>query len=243
LSGALLLLYKRAILAAGDAFDPRDYSLTGPKDDNPANTERLPRISVAHLAAIDRFNMLLPRLMEERRRIQAARVRSDREILPLLGRLWEPQFAGRVYADASRQLAAALDLYGLTAGALPNRVLVLASPSDAGAMLLATTLGTEFLVALASIEPGAAHGWSAEEGFTRHSLATTAPLVQALVQQADAVLAFPGAAAALTPGVSTPVAILGAGPAGEFPQAERFDVLDMEAVRRFCAQPGAKHHE
>ncbi|HYP20599.1 MAG TPA: glycosyltransferase family 2 protein [Chloroflexia bacterium] len=243
LSGALLLLYKRALLAAGDAFDPQDYSLTGPKDDNPTNTERLPRISVAHLAAIDRFNMLLPRLMEERRRIQAARVRSDREILPLLGRLWEPQFAGSVYADASRQLAAALDLYGLTAGALPNRVLVLAGPSDAGAMALATTLGTEFLVTLASIEPGAAHGWSAEEGFTRHSLAPTAPLVQALVQQADAVLAFPGATAALTLGASTPVAILGAEPAGAFPQAERFDAADMEAVRRFCAKPGAKRHE
>ena len=38
--------------------------------------------------------LYLPRFMEERRRIQALRVRSDKEILPLLGRAFEPQFAG-----------------------------------------------------------------------------------------------------------------------------------------------------
>jgi hypothetical protein len=239
LSGALLLLYKRALLAAGDAFDPRDYALSGPKDDNPANIERLPRISVAHMAAIDRFNMLLPRLMEGRRRIQSARVRSDREILPLLGRLWEPQFAGRAYADASRQLAAALDLYGLTAEALPNRVLVLAGPSDAEAATIATAVGAEFLVALASVEPGAEHGWSAEEGYTRHRVDPTSPAAQALIQQADAVLAFPGATSALSPGVSTPVALLGAAAPADLPGVKRIETADLAALRRFCLEPGA----
>jgi GT2 family glycosyltransferase len=243
LSGALLLLYKRALLAAGDAFDRQDYALSGPKDNNAANIERLPLVSVAHLAAIDRFNMLLPRLMAERRRIQAARVRSDREILPLLGRLWEPQFAGSEYAAASRQVAAALDLYGLTAEILPNRVLVLAGPSEGEAARTATALGAEFLVALASIEAGATHGWSAEVGYTRHRLAPGAPLVDALVHQADAVIVFPGAEAALPPGLSTPVALVGAEPLAELAWAQRFDTAELEALKRFCRRPGAKRLE
>ncbi|HYP39736.1 MAG TPA: glycosyltransferase family 2 protein, partial [Chloroflexia bacterium] len=72
LSAALLLQYKRAILSAGSAFQPHDYNLTAPKDTNTANIEHLPKVSVAHLAAINRFNGLLPHFMQERRRIQAA---------------------------------------------------------------------------------------------------------------------------------------------------------------------------
>jgi GT2 family glycosyltransferase len=113
LSAALLLQYKRAILSAGSAFQPGDYNLTAPKDTNTANVERLPKVSVAHLAAINRFNRLLPHFMQERRRIQAARKRPDAEILPLLGNPWQPQFAGDEYAQASRDLARALSLYDI----------------------------------------------------------------------------------------------------------------------------------
>jgi hypothetical protein len=130
LSAGLLLLYKRALLSAGDAFDPTDYRLGGPPDTNKANVERVPRVSVAHLAAIDRFNALLPHFMEERARIQSRRVRTDAEILPLLGRTYEPQFAGAEYADASRALASGLRLYDITSTAAPNRVLILASPTE-----------------------------------------------------------------------------------------------------------------
>jgi hypothetical protein len=115
LSAALLLQYKRAILSAGSAFQPDDYLLTAPKDTNTANVERLPKVSVAHLAAINRFNRLLPHFMQERRRIQAFRKRPDAEILPLLGNPWQPQFAGDEYAQASRDLARALSLYDITA--------------------------------------------------------------------------------------------------------------------------------
>ncbi|HEY0069124.1 MAG TPA: glycosyltransferase family 2 protein [Chloroflexia bacterium] len=239
LSGALLLLYKRALLAAGDAFDLRDYAIGSPKDDNPHNVERLPRVSVAHLAAIDRFNALLPRLMAERRRIQAARVRPDREILPLLGRLWEPQFAGNEYADASRQLAASLDLYGLAAEGLPNRVLVLAGPSDEEAVRMSASLGADFLVALAVLEGEADHTWRVEEGYTRHSLGPRAHEVHALLQQADVAVVFPGAVAAgLPPGIDTPVALVGEALA-EMPFAARFSGADTEALREFCRRPGA----
>jgi GT2 family glycosyltransferase len=113
LSAALLLQYKRAILSAGNAFQPDDYQLTAPKDTNTANVERLPKVSVAHLAAINRFNRLLPHFMQERRRIQAARKRPDAEILPLLGNPWQPQFAGDEYAQASHDLGQALSLHDI----------------------------------------------------------------------------------------------------------------------------------
>ncbi|MDQ5825514.1 MAG: glycosyltransferase family 2 protein [Chloroflexota bacterium] len=235
LSGALLLLYKRALLAAGDAFDRKDYTLGGPKDNNPANVERLPRVSVAHLAAIDRFNSLLPRLMEERRRIQGARVRSDREILPLLGRLWEPQFAGSEYAETSRQMAAALDLYGLTEEAMPNRVLVLTSASASEAASVARSLATDFLVALAMPEAGAAHTCRMVESYTHHTLAPGAPELAALVRHAGVVIAFPGALSGVPmESIDTPVGLIDAAPGDSLPGARHFQSSDLDALRSFC---------
>ncbi|MDQ3931048.1 MAG: glycosyltransferase family 2 protein [Chloroflexota bacterium] len=242
LSGALLLLYKRALLAAGDAIDRKDYELGGPKDNNPANVERLPRVSVAHLAAIDRFNSLLPRLMEERRRIQAARVRPDREILPLMGRLWEPQFAGSEYAAASRQLADALDLYDLIAEALPNRVLVLAGPSGDEAARLAGALAGEFLVALARPEAGVAHAWSLQDGYTLHTLAPDAPELSALMRHADAVLAFPGALAGAPPeGVDAPIVSVDTALAGGALYDVHLQSEDLDSVREFCRRPARRY--
>src|SRR5205085_11744095 len=134
------------------AFDPSEYQFGGRPDSNRANVEYLPKISVAHLAAIDRFNALLPRFMEERRRIQAQRVRSDAEILPLLGRAFEPQFAGTEYAAAARQLASAMGLYGITDGAAPNRVLVVASAGEEReARAVAAGLREQAAVALALV--------------------------------------------------------------------------------------------
>lgn len=238
LSGALLLLYKRALLAAGDAFDPQDYSLTGPPDTNTLNIERLPRVSVAHLAAIDRFNSLLPRFIEERRRIQAARVRSDREILPLLGRLWEPQFAGEAYAEASRELAAALDLYGITTPGLPNRVFVVTGASGDAAQQVAAALGSEFLVAVAALHRGAKHSWSNEQGYTGHTLAPDSAEVHALAQQADAVIVFSGA---IQPGLpadlGAPVLLVGDVDAGTLHVSAELDEPDLEALRHFCRRP------
>ncbi|MDQ3706062.1 MAG: glycosyltransferase family 2 protein [Chloroflexota bacterium] len=240
LAGALLLLYKRALLAAGDAFDRNDYSLGGPNDNNTANVERLPRVSVAHLAAIDRFNSLLPRLMEERRRIQEARVRPDREILPLLGRLWEPQFAGSEYAEASRQMAAALDLYGLTAEALPNRVLVLASAPGSGAASVASSLATDFLVALATPEAGSEHTWRMAEGYTQHTLAPRAPELAALIRHADALIALPGSLSGVPmEGIDTPVGVIDAALGDSFQGVRHFQSSDFEALRSFCRRPGS----
>ncbi len=239
LNAALLLLYKRALLAAGDAFNSGDYKLTAPQDNNPANIERLPRVSVAHLVAIDRFNTLLRPFMQERRRIQALRVRSDQEILPLLGRLWEPQFAGAEYAEAARQLASALHLYGITERRAPNRVLLLAGPQDEEASRLASMLATDFTVALVTVQEGARHRTTLDNGYMIHRVAPDAPEVQGLAQQADSVIAFPGAAASLHRHLDKPLAIIGQ--AGTAPEnvtpALLVESIDDVRLIEFCKAP------
>jgi hypothetical protein len=237
LSAALMLLYKRALLAAGDAFDPADYELTAPRDQNPHNVERLPRISVAHLAAIDRFNSLLPRFMQERREIQARRVRSDREILPLLGRLWEAQFAGSEYAGAARQLAATLDLYGITEATAPNRVLIVATASDPLALALTERLSPYFHVALAQIEPGASHTSHAEPAYVRHLLDPSSAELRGLYEQADAVLVLSSTLSTDLPsGFMTPIALVGDGALPDGFSAH-FASIDDTGIEAFCRAP------
>src|SRR5439155_24538774 len=159
------------------------------------------------------------RFMEERRRIQVRRVRSDAEILPLLGRAYEPQFAGTEYARAARDLAGALQLYGITSQGAPNKVLVLASAGEEQAALdLAARLQDHapvaVPVALAVVldeEPAAP--FASENGFAAHRRGQADPALLGLIEQADAVLAFAGALhlPALANSL-TPVAIVGEPP-------------------------------
>ncbi len=241
LSAAVLLLYKRAILSAGGSFSSSDYKLTAPKDTNIANTEQLPKISIAHLAAINRLNAHLPHFMQERRRIQAQRVRSDAEILPLLGRAFEPQFAGTEYAEAARRLAASLDLYAITNEAAPNRLLIVASSDeeDSG-KALAAKLQQYGRIALASVVSGQ-HLATSEmrEGFIHHSLQANDPNLRGLIQQADALIALPGAATLRAVQQSeTPAAILGGYPAAQLPPgALHVTGIDDPALIDFCLRP------
>ncbi|MFL5731989.1 MAG: glycosyltransferase family 2 protein [Chloroflexia bacterium] len=240
LSAALLLLYKRALLSAGEAFDPAEYRLGGRPDTNTANVEALPRISVAHLAAIDRFNSLLPRFMEERRTIQARRVRSDAEIVPLLGRAFEPQFAGSEYARAAGQLASAMGLYGITAEAAPNRVLVLASMGEEeAAREVAARLKEHALVALALLSDGPAAEQRDEGGVAVHYLNRSDPALRGLVEQADGLVALPGVLGhpALA-GTASPIAVVGeARGAGMTEHTLTFSAADEEGLLAFCREP------
>jgi hypothetical protein len=243
LSAALLLLYKRALLSAGDAFDPAEYVLGRRPDTNEANVERLPKISVAHLAAIDRFNALLPRFMEERRRIQARRVRSDAEILPLLGRAFEPQFAGTEYARAARDLAGALRLYGITAHGAPNKVLVLASPAEEPAARdLAARLQDHAPVALAVVldQPPAAP-LASENGFASHRRGQADPALLGLIEQADAVLAFPGVLhLPVLANAPSPLAVIGEPRAvSSVDNAIVIPPADEGSLLAFCREPRA----
>jgi GT2 family glycosyltransferase len=203
LSAALMLQYRRALMASGDAIRKEAYALTGPRDSNSANVERLPRVSVAHLAAIDRLNSLMPHFMKERSRIQAARVRPDSEILPLLGHTWQPQFAGSEYAKAARKLASDFDLYRLTNTASPNRVLLLASEgesADAESLAAQLAMSGTLLVAVAILSES--HAGAVREqlslaatpqpNFTRHILSPGDPTLAQLAHHADAILLYPG---------------------------------------------------
>ena len=241
LQAALLLLYRRALLSAGGAFKPEDYRLGAGRDENETNVERLPKVSVAHLAAIDRFNRLLPLFMEERERIQKARTKPDSEILPLLGRAYEPQFAGTTYAHDARLLADALGLYGITAQGAPNHILVLASTAEESeARSLAARLTAQWPVALALVSAPASDDPPVEEGgVVTHRLDEQDPMLLSLIQQADAIVAL-GSAAKL-PALKitgTPVALMG----GELsnagiPGALYLSGPDDPALLNFCRFP------
>jgi len=230
LSAALLLQYKRAIMSTGDAIDPQDYHLGGPADRNVANMEHVPKVSVAHVAAIDRLNSLLPELMTARRDIQSRRQRSDAEILPLLGRPYAPQYAGRPYADAARALAGALQLYEITGLAAPNRVLIIGSEQDHDSLSdLATRLAEDSLVAVVLVGTDSAMRSENHDGYTLHRLASGSPNLATLAGNADLLIALPGTLAQEAVRAATsPVVVIGSEKQGV---AHAILVTDIEDPR------------
>ena len=195
LTAALLLEYRRALLSAGDSFNATDYQLTSPPDSNRSNVERLPKVSIAHLAGVIRFNSLLPHLMSERARIQSQRKRSDSEILPLLGRAFAPQFAGTPYADAAHALYTTLDTYNMITPIAPNRVLVAGNADDRAILEpLAVRLKDRSLVAIALTDVSQEGSTTVQsEGYTMHTLAPGDPKLATLIANADAIIAAPSA--------------------------------------------------
>jgi len=239
LSGALLLLYKRALLSAGDAIPTKEYALTAPRDTNTTNVERVPKVSVAHLAAINRFNANLPHFMAERKKIQAARRRSDAEILSMLGRPWEPQFAGEEYAAASRQIVDALRLLDLP-GAGQRRVLVLAQSGDeAEAVRLSSLLAQHAQVALALIdEEQASPPVHLAYGLLQHRLLPRDEGLVDLVRMAEAVIAIGNVARSdLIREAGGRLAVIGSTPENVPKGAAMFAPSETERLIEFCDRP------
>jgi GT2 family glycosyltransferase len=237
LSVALLLEYKRALMSMGDAVNPSEYELTAPKDTNKANVERLPKVSVAHLAAIDRLNAMLPHLMRERERVQALRRRSDAEILPLLGRLYAPQFAGPDYARDAARIASAIGLFDLTNRTVPPRVLIVTGEETAGeAAQLAAAISPRVSPALALIEGQSADGAGP---YTVHSATPGSTTLRSLLDGADVVLAF-GESHALDEIIAAGKAVARVGPSAGSDGGARFDSADVEDVMGFCLRHGAE---
>jgi GT2 family glycosyltransferase len=243
LSAALMLQYRRALMASGDVIRKEAYALTGPPDTSTTNVEELPRISTAHLVAIDRLNALLPHLMKERRRIQAARVRSDAEILPLLGHAWQPQFAGSEYADIARKLASDFGLYKITGTAAPKRVLILASSQDVDrATQLASRLPGKLLVAVATIgEQSADSPIPNDRRFTLHRVAKNDPPLTQLTRHSDALVVFQSAARLdWLQEANTPTLIIGNPMSGGGRMPGHFITVENEQDPRivsFCLEP------
>jgi GT2 family glycosyltransferase len=237
LTAALLLEYKRALMSTGDAIKTEDYTMGGPKDTNVANVERLPKVSVAHIAAIDRLNAMLPNLMQERRDIQARRVRSDAQILPLLGRPLEPQYAGPAYAEIVQQLASALQLYEITSPALPNRILIVGQQPELPSMReIASYLSKDFLVAIA-VTSSANAAPVVVQGYVYHETMPDSAELARLVSLADALVVMPSSSALpVVQNATAPIALYGHAEAGHR-AALTFQSTNDPALHQFCRQP------
>jgi GT2 family glycosyltransferase len=247
LSAGLLLEYKRALMSAGDAVLEEAYNFTAPREENPENMERLPRVSVAHIAAIDRLNRLLPHFMAERRRIQSKRAVPDSQIFPLMGRLWEPQFAGTPYADAARQLFSRLDLYALVGKASPLRVLLLADGASTQSTELARALShPKGELSLALVTLGSESNFPQlpnEVEYSRHSLSPGSEELARMVAHADSIVAL-GRAAELSGlrDASAPIALIDApSAAAGLLRAVTFVADDIDGLRRFLSDPHPAH--
>jgi GT2 family glycosyltransferase/glycosyltransferase involved in cell wall biosynthesis len=110
LPAALALSIRRAT-ARGD-IDPTQLEITnrpasGPDDSGPIE---IPRVAAAAMLAIDQFVEMMPSLRESRAIEQAARVRSDGDLLPLMRNALEPAAPEMRYLLAHQNLVATLDL-------------------------------------------------------------------------------------------------------------------------------------
>lgn len=236
LSAALMLEYKRALLAAGDSVDPADYLLTSPPDTNASNLDRLPKVSVAHLAGVARLNTMIPHIMQERRRIQSLRKHPDSEILPLLGRAYEPQFAGTPYADAARSLYSTLDLYSITAHGAPNRVLLVGTPTDLPDLeRVARQLKDYVLIAIALVSTDRIESLSTEPVYTLHHLTPTSSKLTTLINRSDAVIAAPSALSLAPLFDTAPLATWG--DTHTLPRAIHLQSPEDPALLTFCLAP------
>ncbi|TCO65651.1 GT2 family glycosyltransferase [Actinocrispum wychmicini] len=110
LPAALALSVRRAT-ARGEIdttqLDITKRRLDGPDDSDPI---AIPRVSAAALFAIDQFIEMLPSLKESRAVEQAARVRSDGDLLKLMRNAMEPASPEIPYLMAHRALSETLDL-------------------------------------------------------------------------------------------------------------------------------------
>ncbi|HEY8281820.1 MAG TPA: glycosyltransferase [Leifsonia sp.] len=106
-AGALLLAVRRGIGRGG--LDSTVFDLRKPGgDDQPALD--VPKSTMAPVFAIDQLVEFLPQMTEKRRAIQATRVRSDRELMALFGKLDEPAYPIESYLDGYSKIVASLEV-------------------------------------------------------------------------------------------------------------------------------------
>lgn len=106
LPAALALAVRRATARGG--VDPTQLRIGGP--DTGGSTVAIPRTTLAGLLAIDQFVELLGSLAGSRETEQAARVRSDADLLPLMRNAMEPAYPLPRYLAAHDVL---VDVFGL----------------------------------------------------------------------------------------------------------------------------------
>jgi GT2 family glycosyltransferase/glycosyltransferase involved in cell wall biosynthesis len=155
LPAALALAVRRAT-ARGD-IDPTQLQIGKP--DTGSATVEIPRTALAGILAIDQFVELLPSLATSRQVEQAARVRSDADLIPLMRKAMEPAYPLPRYLAAHDVLVDVLGLeeaFGarrkvliLTGDALTERM---AGPAIR-AWNMADVLAAEHEVRLVTVNP------------------------------------------------------------------------------------------
>lgn len=121
LPAALALAVRRA--TARGELDPTELEMTRRGDVDETASMAVPRVTMAGVYAIDRFVELLPSLAASRRTEQAARVRTDADLLPLMRNALEPLVPHGPYLAAHQALVEVFgveDVYGAR-----RRILVL----------------------------------------------------------------------------------------------------------------------
>ncbi|WP_154757206.1 glycosyltransferase [Amycolatopsis pithecellobii] len=160
LPAALALAIRRA--TARGELDPTQLDLghgVGKVDTSPVE---VPRTTLAGMLAVDQFVELLPSLAESRKAEQAARVRTDADLIPLLRKALEPAYPLPRYLAAHEILVEAFGIesvFGqrrkvlvLTGDAITERM---AGPAIR-AWNIAMTLASEHDVRLVTVNPLAA---------------------------------------------------------------------------------------
>lgn len=154
LPAALALAVRRAT-ARGDV-DPTQLEIGKP---DVGSTVEIPRTTLAGILAIDQFVELLPKLATSRQTEQAARVRSDADLIPLMRRAMEPAYPLPRYLAAHDVL---VDVFGLEeAFGARRKVLVLTGDALTERMAgpairawnMADVLAAEHEVRLVTVNP------------------------------------------------------------------------------------------
>jgi GT2 family glycosyltransferase/glycosyltransferase involved in cell wall biosynthesis len=155
LPAALALAVRRAT-ARGDV-DPTQLEIGRP--DTGSATVEIPRTTLAGILAIDQFVELLPSLAGARQTEQAARVRSDADLIPLMRKAMEPAYPLPRYLAAHDVL---VDVFGLEeAFGARRKVLVLTGDALTERMAgpairawnMADVLAAEHEVRLVTVNP------------------------------------------------------------------------------------------
>ena len=160
LPAALALAVRRAT-ARGD-IDPKQLEITRRTGDEPTEVT-IPRTTLAGVLAIDRFVELLGELAPARAVEQAARVRSDADLLPLMRKAIEPAYPLPRYLAAHDRL---VEVFGIEeVFGRPRKVLVITGDAITARMAgpairawhMAELLSGEHDVRLVSVNPLGEH--------------------------------------------------------------------------------------
>ena len=103
LPGALALSIRRGVVLGGD--DHTALDLAHGHDAGEGPTMEVSRTAMASTYAVDEFTRRLPELTAKREKLQAARKRTDPEILRLFGEPMQPNIPDAGFVDAHRSVA------------------------------------------------------------------------------------------------------------------------------------------